>query len=414
MAKKKSTKSSKSNYKTAKKVIKTASKLPVPVLVGVILVVIVIGVIVYLNKDKIKQMLAPKTTVRPTISREIYGGDGDLIVHYMNVGQGDGILIELPDGDEMLIDLGCKGVTVDYETVLKPYIQTYVEDNAIEHLVLTHTDEDHVSYLDNVIEDFQINNVYMPYILANPGTGSAQKANAQAKIDALDQEKLNMFKDPDTIDTIVYANFFINALSEPNCNIHINMDDDNYTINNKIVGEGNSYLISFICPTKDFYQNTNLGDAHAKNAVSPVIIIEYNTRALVFTGDCNAYWSGSNLKTTEGNEWFMVERIKALYGDSGIDCDVLKVAHHGAEEASSNEFLDVVSCEYAVISCGTGNTYNHPRQEALNRMYSHNMTVYRTDLNGNIVCTVNSSGELIFNMDITNVSQDTEYIGADN
>lgn len=414
MAKKKSTKSSKSNYKTAKKVIKTASKLPVPVLVGIILVVVVIGVIVYLNRDKIKQMLAPQTTVRPTISREVYGGEGDLIVHYMNVGQGDGILIELPDGDEMLIDLGCKGVTVDYQTVLKPYIQTYVEDNTIEHLVLTHTDEDHVSYLDNVIEDFQVNNIYMPYILANPGTGSTQKANAQAKIDALDQNKLNLFKDPDTIDTIVYANFFINALSEPNCNIHINMDDDNYTTNNKIVGEGNSYLVTFICPTKDFYQNTNLGDAHAKNAVSPVIIIEYNTRALVFTGDCNAYWSGSNLKTTEGNEWFMVERIKALYGNSGIDCDVLKVAHHGAEEASSNEFLDVVSCEYAVISCGTGNTYNHPRQEALNRMQSHNMTVYRTDLNGNIVCTVNSSGELIFNMDTTNVSQNTEYIGADN
>ena len=414
MAKKKSSKSSKSNYKTAKKVIKTASKLPVPVLVGIILVVIVIGVIVYLNKDKIKQKLAPKTTVRPTISREVYGGEGDLIVHYMNVGQGDGILIELPDGDEMLIDLGCKGVTVNYESVLKPYIQSYVEDNTIEHLVLTHTDEDHVSYLDNVIEDFQVNNVYMPYILANPGTGSDQKEKAQNKINALDQEKVNMFKDPDTIDTIVYANFFINALSEPNCNIHINMDDDNYTINNKIVGEGNSYLVSFICPTKDFYQNTNLGDAHAKNAVSPVIIIEYNTRALVFTGDCNAYWSGSTLKTTEGNEWFMVQRIKTLYGDSGIDCDVLKVAHHGAEEASSNEFLDVVSCEYAVISCGTGNTYNHPRQEALNRMQSHNMTVYRTDLNGNIVCTVNSNGELIFNMDITNVSQNTEYIGADN
>lgn len=414
MAKKKSSKSSKSNYKTAKKVIKTASKLPVPVLVGIIIVVVVIGVIVYLNWDKIQQKLAPQTTARPTISREVYGGEGDLIVHYMNVGQGDGILIELPDGDEMLIDLGCKGVTVDYETVLKPYIQTYVEDNTIEHLVLTHTDEDHVKYLDEVIANFQVNNVYMPYILANPGTESTQKANAQAKIDALDQNKLNLFKDPDTIDTIVYANFFINALSEPNCNIHINMDDDNYTINNKIVGEGNSYLVSFICPTKEFYQNTNLNNAHAINAVSPVIIIEYNTRALVFTGDCNAYWSGSTLKTTEGNEWFMVQRIKALYGDSGIDCDVLKVAHHGAEEASSNEFLDAISCEYAVISCGAGNTYKHPMQEALNRMQSHNMTVYRTDLNGNIVCTVNSNGELIFNMDITNVSQNTEYIGADN
>ena len=413
MAKKKSSKSSKNTYKTAKKVAKTVSKLPVPVSVSILIVVVVVAVVLFLFKDRIKEMLSPKTTTRPTISRVQYGGEGDLMVHYMNVGQGDGILVELPDGDEMLIDLGCKGITVNYETVLKPYISSYVEDNTIEHLVLTHTDEDHVSYLDNVIEDFQVNNIYMPYILANPGTGSTQKENAQNKINALDTEKLNLFKDPDTIDTIVYANFFINALSEPNCNIHINMDDDNYTTNNKIIGENNSYLVTFICPTKDFYQNTNLNDAHAKNAVSPVIIIEYNSRALVFTGDCNAYWSGSNLKTTEGNEWFMVERIKALYGPTGIDCDVLKVAHHGAEEASSNEFLDVISCEYGVISCGDGNTYKHPRQEALDRMKSHNMTIYRTDLNGNIVCTINSAGELVFNMDTTGISQEAEFIGAD-
>lgn len=406
MAKKKSSKSSKSNYKTVKKVVKKASKLPVPVLVALVVVVLVVaGVFIYLNKDKL---------FKQNTTRMNYGGQGDVVVHYMNVGQGDGILIDLPDGDEMLIDLGCKGVTVNYESVLKPYIQTYVEDNTIEHLVLTHTDEDHVSYLDDVIEDFQVNNIYMPYILAHPGTDSTPKQNAQAKIDALDPNKLSLFQDPDTIDTIVYANFFINALSEPNCTIHLNVDDNNSATNNVITGENNSYLITFICPTKEFYQNNDLSDAHDKNAVSPVILIECNSRRLVFTGDCNAYWtSAGKLKTNEGNEWFMVERFKTLFGNSGLDCDILKVAHHGAEEASSNEFLDVIHCEYGIISCGAGNTYQHPRQDALDRMKNHNMTVYRTDLNGNIVCTINTEGVIEFNLQTSNVSQDAEFVGAD-
>lgn len=413
MATKKSKSSSKRTYKNVKKAVKVASKLPTPVIITlVLLVVVAIVVLAILNRDKIKAMLNP--TAAPTVSRIAYGGEGDLIVHYMNVGQGDGILVELPDGDEMLIDLGCKGVTIDYETVLKPYINSYVEDNTIEHLVLTHTDEDHVKYLDKVFIDFQVSNVYMPYILAAPGTSSAQKKNVQDKIDALDSAKLALFNDPDTIDTVVYANFFIGALSEPNCNIHLNVDDNINTTNNQIVGDNNSYLVTFICPTREFYNNTNLADAHAKNAVSPLIIIEYNSKRLVFTGDCNAYWdSKGKLKTNEGNEWFMVERIKTLYGASGLDCDVLKVAHHGAEEASSNEFLDVISCEYGVISCGTGNTYQHPRQEALDRLKAHNMTIYRTDLNGNIICTINSEGNLNFNLEISNITQDQEMVGAD-
>lgn len=410
MAKSKKSSSKSSNTKTKKVVKKVAkkaiSKMPLWLIILIVLVVIALGVVVYLNKDKIANLFNGN---RNNITRE-YGTDS-LVVHYMDVGQGDSILIELPkENVEMLIDCGCKGITKDYETVVLPYLNTYITDGTIEYLVLTHTDEDHVSYLDNVIEDFQVNNIYMPYILSAPGTSSTPKANAQAKVDALDPVKLAMFKDKDTIDTLVYANFFINALSEPNCTIHINADSDKNTTDNVI--DGGTYLITFICPTYAFYEATSLADAHAKNAVSPVIILEYNGRKLVFTGDSNAYWSNGKLKTTEGNEWFMVDRIKALYGNSGIDADVLKIAHHGAEEASSNEFLDIIDCEYGVISCGAGNGYQHPRADALNRLKAHNYTIYRTDLNGNIVCIVDAAGNLSFDLAVTK-SQDEEYVPAD-
>lgn len=335
-------------------------------------------------------------------------GSGELAIRYMDVGQGDGILIDLPDGKEMLIDCGCKGVTTPYATLKSTYLDKYVEDGIIEYLVLTHSDEDHVKYLDLIFDDFQISNVYMPYILAAP-----TNTTLKDKISKLDQEKVNMFKDEDTIETAIYSKFFIAALSEPDCQIHINADDDENTTNNVINAEDNTYSITFICPTYEFYQNTSLKNAHAKNAISPVIILEYNTKRFVFTGDCNAYWdSKGNLKTTEGNEWFMTKRIKTLYGETGIDCDVLKVAHHGAEEASSIEFLSVINCEYAVISCGKNNTYNHPRNEALERIKSFNMVVYRTDLNGTVICVVGDDKEIKFSVEKES-TQEEAYIGAD-
>lgn len=78
-----------------------------------------------------------------------------------------------------------------------------------------------------------------------------------------------------------------------------------------------------------------------------------------------------------------------------IDCDVLKVGHHGSETSTSNAFLDEYTFEYAIISCNSyGNKFNHPRQATLDRLKSHNIEVYRTDNNGNIVVSVDKDGNL--------------------
>jgi len=62
--------------------------------------------------------------------------------------------------------------------------------------------------------------------------------------------------------------------------------------------------------------------------------------------------------------------------------DVLKVAHHGSASATSDDFLDAAKPRYAVISVGSRNVYRHPRMEVLQRLQSHNVRTYRTDLNG--------------------------------
>lgn len=67
--------------------------------------------------------------------------------------------------------------------------------------------------------------------------------------------------------------------------------------------------------------------------------------------------------------------------------DVFKAGHHGSSSSSSAEFLKAVSPEYAVISCGAGNSYGHPNKETLEALSKYTDKIYRTDISGSIIFT---------------------------
>ena len=73
-----------------------------------------------------------------------------------------------------------------------------------------------------------------------------------------------------------------------------------------------------------------------------------------------------------------------LEGGYDIASDVLKVAHHGSLSSTSDAFLDAVSPDLAVISCGAGNDYGHPHEETLTKLEEAGIQIYRTDLSGNV------------------------------
>ena len=301
------------------------------------------------------------------------GGDGELLVHMLDVGQGDCIYIQLPDGKDMVIDCANYNDDKKYEKKTFDYLDTYITDKTVEYLMLTHCDSDHVYFMDELLKQYQVEKLFMPNVLAAPGTTSKDKKALQDQIDALDTSR---FTDKDTIGTVTYAEFFIAALTEPNCEIVLNVDFDANT--NSIIIEETTYRLVFYCPTQEYYDDSNLNSAERKNAISPIGILEYNGRRIMLTGDSN-----------ELNEPLVVERT------GKIDCDVLKVGHHGSATSTLNPFLDAYTFEYAIISCNTyGNKFNHPRQSTLDRLKAHDIAVYRTDNNGNIVVSVDKDGNI--------------------
>lgn len=77
---------------------------------------------------------------------------------------------------------------------------------------------------------------------------------------------------------------------------------------------------------------------------------------------------------------------KHLIEDSvDLDCDILKVAHHGSKYSSTTEFIEACSPRIAVISVGANNFYGHPAPATIERLESCGCNVFRTDREGAVV-----------------------------
>ncbi|HIR86529.1 MAG TPA: MBL fold metallo-hydrolase [Candidatus Limivicinus faecipullorum] len=110
------------------------------------------------------------------------------------------------------------------------------------------------------------------------------------------------------------------------------------------------------------------------NNTSIVLMIRYGETSFLFTGDAER------------------EAEQALL-DSGAElkADVLKVGHHGSDTSTSYPFLREVMPEYAVISVGEGNSYEHPEEGPLSRLRDAGCKILRSDLNGDII--ISSDGK---------------------
>lgn len=237
-------------------------------------------------------------------------------VHYINVGQGDAILIQTGN-ENILIDAGGKGKGDEVVAYLKK--QKIKTLNAV---VSTHPDADHIGGMEYVIKNMSVKAVYAPKV---------------------------------THTTQAYKNF-LTAVKSKKLTIKVAKKGV------EIPTKAKDITLKFLAPVKD-YNKKDL------NNWSGVLHLKHNKKSFLFMGDAE--------KTAEAD----MLKAKVI-----SDVDVLKVAHHGAKEATTANFLKVAKPNYSVISVGK-NSYGHPTSDVLKRLKNVKSTVYRTDKNGNVVFT---------------------------
>ncbi len=234
----------------------------------------------------------------------------DLVVSFIDVGQGDSILVETPDGKNILIDGG--GIPAyrkqKYkigEKVVNPFLQKK-KIKRLDTVILTHGHTDHMDGLSDVLAAYQV----AEFVDTLEGGGGVT-----------DDEYINVLQ----------------AVKTKNIKYRIASAGDSLDF-------GPFLQVLVLNPPPDRFNNPNDN--------SLVIKITYNKISFLLTADIGQ----------------VAERkVLSEYGNT-LRSTVLKIAHHGSRSSSCASFLNKVKPERAVISCGRNNSFGHPHPEVLQRL----------------------------------------------
>ncbi|MBC1543966.1 DNA internalization-related competence protein ComEC/Rec2 [Listeria cossartiae] len=255
-------------------------------------------------------------------------------VSFVDVGQGDSILIQLPyNKGNYLIDTGGQLLfeKEDWAKKRKPFtiggstLTPVLKSKGISSLdkvIITHSDADHMEGLDDLAKNISIRELIF-------AQGAENKAIMKEALDAMPKVK----------QTIILAGA------------------------NWQVGESR---FECLYPTQ-----AGVGG----NDDSIVLKAILDNKVWLFTGDLEA----------NGEQKLLDQPMKA---------DILKVGHHGSKTSTSKEFIEQVQPTFAIISCGVENRFGHPHAETLNTLEEAETTILRTDLQGEIIYTFGKGFEV--------------------
>lgn len=282
-------------------------------------------------------------------------------VQFIDVGQGDAILIRTPSNQHILVDGG--GTLVfrkagdEWKQRKNPYevgkntLVPLLKKRGVHHLdylIATHEDADHIGGLQAVLEQIPVRNfIFNGTLKPNAGVEKLFKT-------ALDLSIPLTVADPAlelTLDSKTRIHFLYPFEQEIEKVI-----TDNAPRFNGLTIEKN------------------------QNNHSLVFLLDMYSSRFLFTGDME--------KNSENK---VLEQLAKL-DNKASPIDVLKVAHHGSKTSTTAEWLNYWLPKQAVISVGKNNTYGHPTEEVLSRLNEYGIKIFRTDLKGEVDMLIKADG----------------------
>ncbi|MCS7227461.1 MAG: MBL fold metallo-hydrolase [Endomicrobia bacterium] len=320
------------------------------ILIFILLFVLSILTIIVIPKiqNKIRQQQVYTVIEQPQFEQQ-----NQLKIVFFDVSQGDSILLTLPNSKSLLIDTGSgRGMLVEEsepgkliteidagKEVIVPYL--YSNNIILEGIIITHPHSDHFGGCFSILEAG-----FLPNWFADAGVETSHPQYYEL-LKQIQQKKVKY------------------KILVPQKKLFVDPEVD----------------IEVLGPVQKYHSDVV---DRAINNSSVVIKLVYKNFSALFTGDIEIF----------------AEMDLLEYKDK-LKSKLLKVAHHGSFTSTSEPFLDYVSPEVAIISCGRGNPFGHPHQETLEKLVKRKIKIYRTDQNGNI--TVLTDGNFY------SISVETQY-----
>ena len=249
---------------------------------------------------------------------QIINKDNNFTITFLSVGEGDCAYISTPEGNNILIDAAGEESQSTTINKIRPFL-LHEGVNTLDYIFLSHTDEDHAASLPYLLDFFKVEKTVFTQ------AGYYYNDDYKAKAQAAGAEVI-------TVET-----------------------GDSFTIG------GVDFEILY--PDKE--------EVGTDNALSMVLLVNYQDFNLLFTGDADKD---------------ILSQI--LTENQDLKADVLKIPHHGSATGYNQDFYRETQVKTAVISVGENN-YGHPDYEILNYFVNNDIPIYRTDLDGAVTVTFN-------------------------
>lgn len=259
--------------------------------------------------------------------------EGELKAAFLDVGQGDATLIIAPDKEKILIDGGPDEKVLGELAAELPFY-----DRELDLVILTHPHADHLDGLLAVLERYAVKQVLI--------SGVVHTSDNYIK--------------------------FLEILKNKNIPVEVAVSGKRFKF-----GEA---TLEILWPERDLSGERVSGGANESgglNDTSVVAQLTYGKNGFLFMGDA-------------GTE---VEAALLLSSKIQLRSQVLKIGHHGSTTASSEQFLGILSPEYAVISAGKNNRYGHPSLRTIRKLERVGAKIYQTFEDGRII--IKSDGKTI-------------------
>ena len=266
-------------------------------------------ILMYIGIIKLKTKYVAKIVILILIIETLSTTTNEMKIYFVDVGQGDCTIIKTVKGKTMLIDGGGSDNN-EYDVgknVVLPYLLNR-KISKIDYMIISHFDSDHIGGLFAVLENLKVDTIII-------GKQDREYDNCMEFLKLAKSKKVKVIsvEAGDVIKIDKYSYFQI-----------LWPDSQNMILENGI--NNNSILAKLV----------------------------YGEFSMLFTGDI---------------EELAEKEILEKYKNTDIlNCNILKVAHHGSKSSSIQVILDKIKPQVAVIGVGADNKYGHPNKDVISRL----------------------------------------------
>ncbi len=248
---------------------------------------------------------------------------GLLTVAVLDIGQGDAIFIEAPNGNQVIVDGGPDQKLISELGHVMPFY-----DRSIDMIINTNPDSDHYAGFFDLLKTYKVGEFMESGTISDtPTYKQLEKTIAEKHIPKIVAKRgMKIVLDKDVSLFVLYPD----------------RDVSNWTSNNG----------------------------------SMVMKLVYGDTSFLLQGDATAEVEKYLVSLEKSAE-------SRVYG--GLSAQVLKAGHHGSRTSTSEGYVEAVSPEYAAISDGKNNRYGHPHKETLDTLEKNHVKILRTDFLGRII-----------------------------